>query len=365
VDANNLYCQHYGYRSGLNNTMINHLNELVQDIESKINLKDNDIILDIGSNDCTLLKAYTHPHLKRVGIDPTSEQFKQYYPTDVVRLPTFFNQDVFKQQFGDAKAKVVTTISMFYDLNDPLTFTQDIKEILDQDGLWIAEQAYTPTMLENNNFDTILHEHLLYLCLKQFQYICQQVGFKIIDVIQNDCNGCSFRLTMAHQSSDYFVSPRVQEMTLQENLLALHTLTPLNNFIQRCEQQKDILLNFLNQKHDKKILLLGSSTKGNTLVQYYGLDHTKIIAASERNPEKWGRMTPKTHIPIISEEEARALKPDYFLVLPWHFKKELLMREQEFLNQGGQIIFPLPHVEIYNQHGLVHYPMLKFTTNMV
>jgi hypothetical protein len=335
--------------------MINHLTDLVHDIEGTIELHDNDIVLDIGSNDCTLLKVYTNTHLRRVGIDPTSEQFKQYYPEDVLRLPTFFNKDVFKQHYGDERAKVVTTISMFYDLHDILTFVKDIKDILDVNGIWVSEQSYCPMMLETNSFDTILHEHISYYCLKQFQYFCDVVGLKILDVSTSSCNGGSNRITMSHSHSTKDVSSRVYDMILQENLLGLNTLTPLNDFTHRCHTNKTKLMNFLTEevKQGKTIVLLGASTKGNTLLQYYGLDHRIIKYAAERNPEKYGRRTPGTNIHIISEQDARDLNPDYFLVLPWHFKNELLLREHEFFKKGGKIIFPLPTVHIYDKNGLM------------
>lgn len=355
VNNNILYCGHYGYRSGLNNTMITHLKNLIKDVQCQVVLNDNDIVLDIGSNDCTLLKCYDNKTLKKVGIDPTSNQFKQYYPDDVIRLPTFFNKDVFKLHFGEEKAKVITTISMFYDLHDILSFVKDIKNILHKDGIWVSEQAYAPTMLETNNFDCILHEHLTYLCLKQFKYICDVVELKIVDVTLNDCNGCSFRLTMTHFDNSRQISDNVNKIKIQEDLLALHTLTPLHNFIDRVNNNKIILINFLTNKvkNNKKIFLLGASTKGNVTLQYYGIDYQLVQFASERNEEKYGRCTPGTNIPIISEQEARDLKPDYFLVLPWHFKKELLEREQNYLNDGGCIIFPLPVVTIYDKNGYV------------
>jgi len=353
VNANTLYCDHYGYRSGLNNTMISHLQELVQEIESKVELNNNDIVLDIGSNDCTLLKSYSNTNLRRVGIDPTSNQFKQYYPDDVCRLPTFFNKDVFIQQYGEEKAKIVTTISMFYDLPDPLQFTKDIKDILHRDGIWVSEQAYAPTMLETNNFDTILHEHLTYLCLKQFQYIADRVGLKIVDVTTNDCNACSVRITMTHMDNPCQVSSNVNIIKLQEDVLSLHTLTPLVDFINRVDNNRSVLMDFLNKNQNKLIILLGASTKGNVILQYYGIDNKIIKYASERNPEKYGRRTPGTNIHIISEQEARDLKPDFFLVLPWHFKKELLERERMFLENEGKIIFPMPYVNIYDKNGLI------------
>ena len=350
VCENELYLQHYGYRSGLNNTMINHLSGLVSEIKQKIELLPNDLVLDIGSNDCTLLKEYNQ-NLQRVGIDPTGTQFKQYYPQDVFLIPDFFTAEVFTNKFGHQKAKVITTVSMFYDLPDPIGFAKNIKNILDDNGIWVTEQSYCVTMLENNSFDTICHEHLEYYTLKQLQYIATAAQLKIIDVSLNDCNGGSFRVTLTHDTSSYPISEIVKKIMVMEDELALHTLNPLTEFITRCESMKIALVDIIKEKvlNNKSIYLYGASTKGNTLLQYYGLDNTLITAAAERNPEKYGRRTPGTNIPIIPEDEMRQQNPDLLLVLPWHFKKEFLEREKLYLQNGGTIIFPMPQLDIYTQ----------------
>lgn len=344
-----LYLNHYGYRSGLNNTMINHLTGLITEITNRIPLQPNDLVLDIGSNDSTSLRVYPDTLIK-VGIDPTGKQFRQYYPDNVTLLPTFFNTEVFLNAFPEQKAKVVTTISMFYDLPDPLQFVKDIKTILAPDGIWVSEQSYCITMLEQNSFDTIVHEHLEYYTIKQLKYIADQVGLEIIDISLNSCNGGSFRVTMSHPGQ-YPVSSVVDELIRQELELNLSGLQPLHDFVKRCEDGKQEVMNFLRQERDngKKIDILAASTKGNTTLQYYGVDNQLINKAGERNPEKFGRRTPGTNIPIVSELEMREDKPDYLLALAWHFKTELLLREDEFLQNGGAIVFPLPVLEIYRK----------------
>jgi hypothetical protein len=328
--------------------MISHLNSLVREIETKIQLCDGDVVVDIGSNDSTLLQSYNNKQLCRVGIDPTGTQFKQYYPTDVTLIPDFFSGKVYKQNFGNVKCKVVTTISMFYDLPDPVSFVRDIKSILSHDGIWVSEQSYAVTMLEKNSFDTICHEHLEYYTLKQFQYLANIADLKIVDVSLNECNGGSFRITLAHSQNNNICvnSCAIDKILLMESNLNDETLS---TFVHRCQDLKLNLTEYLhNQKASgKTIFLYGASTKGNTLLQYYGLDNTIISYAAERNPEKYGRLTPGTNIPIISEAEMRLHKPDFLLVLPWHFKSEFLSREKAYLEAGGTIIFPLPLLEIY------------------
>jgi len=347
TSGDELYLHTYGYRSGLNNTMISHLTALTNSLTDVVALEAGDIVLDIGSNDCTLLKSYKQGSaLTRIGIDPTGNQFQEFYPNDITLVPDYFTASKFQEVFGNKKAKVVTSISMFYDLPDPIAIARDIKSILHEKGVWVTEQSYCVTMLERNSFDTVCHEHLEYYTLKQFQYLADKVGLKIIDVTLNECNGGSFRITFAHEG---IYSCRVTDMITAEEKLSLQTLEPLKQFVSRCETMKTELVSFLKSEKDqgKSIYLYGASTKGNTLLEYYELDNTIITAAAERNPEKYGRRTPRTNIPIIPEKEMREAQPDYLLVLPWHFKEEFLEREQEYMNNGGSIIFPLPSLEIH------------------
>jgi len=354
VQSDELYFHNYGYRSGLNNTMTTHLRDLAKEIESRLNLGDRDIILDIGSNDCTLLKAYsvnsnTNVHIQKIGIDPTGKQFIEFYPKDIELVADFFTEQNFRTKFPTQSAKVITSISMFYDLPDPVQFMKDVKACLAPDGIWVAEQSYLLTMLEKNSFDTICHEHLEYYSYKQIEWMANKVGLKIIDITLNDCNGGSFRITFAHLDSEYRVNTEnIQKIIDMEFNMELYTMKPYQEFYWRCEEEKRKLVKFLHDQKaiGKTIYLYGASTKGNTLLQYYGLDHTIISGAAERNQEKIGRRTPATNIPIISEDEMRQIHPDFLLVLPWHFKKEFLEREKAYLELGGQYIFPLPNVDI-------------------
>ncbi|HLC54536.1 MAG TPA: class I SAM-dependent methyltransferase [Candidatus Nanoarchaeia archaeon] len=348
MEAEELYFHDYGYRSGLNKTMTDHLHNIVQEIEQRMLLKEGDIALDIGSNDATLLKAYSKP-VQRIGIDPTGKQFKQFYTENIKLVPDFFNHDNAEKIMHGKKAKVITSIAMFYDLPDPLAFVRDVKSSLDKDGAWIFEQSYMPTMLETNSFDTICHEHLEYYALKQIQWMIEHEGMKIIDVSFNDINGGSFRTTVCHADSSFVPEKdKITSILQEEREKGLDTLAPYESFKERVEEVRAKLIGFLKEekRKGKSIYLYGASTKGNTLLQYFGLGPETFTAAAERNPEKYGRRTPLTNIPIISEVEARAAKPDYFLVLPWHFKSEFLQREKEFMEGGGKFVFPLPQFEV-------------------
>lgn len=239
------------------------------------------------------------------------------------------------------KFKVITSIAMFYDLPDPIEFSSCIKKLLTDDGIWVLEQSYLPKMLETNSFDTICHEHLEYYCLKQIKYIMDIVGLYIIDVSFNNINGGSFRITVSKYNKDYNFY----------NILEAEKNLDFENFKNNCKIVRNDLKYFLEteKKDGKTICAYGASTKGNVILQYCDIDYKLIDCVAERNPSKYGKFTPKTLIPIKSEDEVRKLNPDYMLVLPWHFKEEFLHREKEYLDNGGKLIFPLPRFQIYGK----------------
>jgi hypothetical protein len=347
-DPSEMYGENYGYRSGLNASMVRHLTQKVGFLEKLADLKSGDVVLDIGSNDCTSLKAYATPGLKRIGIDPTGPKFKAYYPDDVALLPDFFSAANFRKA-SDKPARVVTSIAMFYDLDAPIAFARDIASILAPDGLWHFEQSYMPSMLRTTSYDTICHEHLEYYSLGVVQTILEAADLKLIDVQMNGVNGGSFAVTAAPKASVRPANRAVIDWLLgQEERMGLGTVRPFREFEDRVFRHRDDLMRLLQalEADGKKVLGYGASTKGNVVLQFCGVTTKELAAIAEVNTEKFGRVTPGTHIPIVSEAEAKAMNPDYFLVLPWHFKEGILLREQEYIAHGGKFIFPFPEIEI-------------------
>lgn len=343
-----MYGDNYGYRSGLNNSMVKHLTNKIKMLEKMIALTDNDLVIDIGSNDATSLRAYSGKH-KKVGIDPTGMKFREFYTSEIVLIPDFFNEKLFKDQFPNQKAKIITSISMFYDLEDPNEFVKDIFNCLDQDGVWHFEQSYMPSMLRTNSYDTICHEHLEFYSFKVIKQLLEKHDMKVIDVQMNSINGGSFAITAAKSSSK--LKPNnaiINWMLKQEENLLLDTIKPYNEFKERIFNHRNNLIELVEAlvADGKKIFGYGASTKGNVLLQFCNFTKEQIPYIAEVNNEKFGCFTPGTNIPIISEEEAKKLKPDYFLVLPWHFRNSIIEREQEFIESGGKFIFPLPEIEI-------------------
>jgi hypothetical protein len=347
-DPGEMYGDNYGYRSGLNASMVRHLTRKMEFLEKLADLGPGDVVLDIGSNDCTALKAYATPSLTRIGIDPTGLKFKAYYPEDIALVPDFFSAANF-WKVSKHPAKAVTSIAMFYDLADPIAFARDIASILAPDGLWHFEQSYMPSMLRTTSYDTICHEHLEYYSLSAVQTILAAADLKVVDVQMNSVNGGSFAVTAAPKASTRHVNQPVIEWLLgQEERMGLGTVRPFREFEDRVFRHRADLVRLLKAlaADGKTVLGYGASTKGNVTLQFCGLTTDEIPAIAEINPEKYGRVTPGTHIPIVSEAEAKAMAPDYFLVLPWHFKDGILQREQAYIAGGGKFVFPFPEIEI-------------------
>ena len=345
--SSELYEYEYGYRSGINNTMREHLKNYQLEILSIVNLQEGDTIVDIGSNDSTMLQYYPS-NLKRIGVDPTGSQFKEFYG-DVELIPTYFTFENFTNVYGKLKCKMVSSISMFYDLPDPVQFAKDIYSILDDNGIWTCEQSYILSMLKTNSIDTICHEHLEYYSLHQIKEIADRANLKIIDVKFNDCNGGSFRVYFAKNSSILYREniELINKILNEEIEYGLLNDNVFEKFMSSCDIEVKRLRDFVDNvnKNGKKMYVYGASTKGNCLLQYANLGESEMKYAVERNPKKIGKMT-NTGIEIISEEKMRETPPDYLLVLPWHFKAEILVREKAFLDAGGQFVFPFPHFEI-------------------
>jgi len=347
-DLGEMYGDNYGYRSGLNASMVEHLSNKINSLENLVQLNPNDIVIDIGSNDATSLKAYSKPCIK-VGIDPTGLKFKDYYSDDITLIPDFFTKELFESKFQSKKAKIVTSIAMFYDLEDPKKFAKDIYEILDDNGIWHFEQSYMPSMLKTNAYDTICHEHIEFYSLKVVKELLESVNLKIIDVQTNSINGGSFAVTASRADANYIVNDvLIDWMLFQEGQMKLETISPYLAFKERIFEHRDSLRKLILSlvKSGKKVYGYGASTKGNVLLQFCEFTSLEIPFIAEVNEEKFGKYTPGTHIKIISEEEAKMNKPDYFLVLPWHFKDNILSREKEYLKTGVKFIFPLPEIEI-------------------
>ena len=357
VERDAMY-RNYWYLSGTNKTMTKQLKDIVEIVPNWINLKDDDIVLDIGCNDGTLLDLYSKDiKVKKYGIDPATNLSKLAKSKIQNYLCDYFTANNFLNFSNNAKAKVITSIAMFYDQEDPNKFTKDIYDCLADDGIWILQLSYTPLMIMQNAFDNIVHEHLEYYTLNSLEYILHNNGFKIVDAELNNTNGGSIRVVACKNKNQMdnvslfnneIGLVRRQSIIEFENNNFEDMEKSLLNLKKRVENLKNETLDLLHKlkKNGKKVIGYGASTKGNTLLQYYGINSSLIEFIAEKQKQKFGKYTPGSWIQIISEEKMRSLSPDYLFILPWHFTTEFLKREIDLLKNGTKFIVPLPNLKI-------------------
>lgn len=342
-----LYTEHYGYKSGINQTMQRELSDIVEkSLEKTVTASTSMRVVDIGANDGTLLKYYPK-HMERIGVEPIKTLAKECNQHADIVINDFFTYDAFRKYAGEKKATIVTAISCFYDMEKPNEFVADVKKILDKSGVFVIQQNYLVKMLTQNAFDNVVHEHLEYYSLLSLQNILKRHGLEVFEIELRELNGGSFRTFIGFQNKRP-VSNTVLEQIELEKLVGLSRKKVYTDFAKRVKSIKNEVYEFINTEvsRGKTVYLYGASTRGNTLLQYFKLNNKLIKKAVDRNPKKWGKQIASSGIPIISEEQARNEKPDYLLVLPWYFKDEFISREKAYLKKGGHFIFPLPRLTI-------------------
>ncbi len=363
VSLEQMYGDNYGYRSGLNRSMVEHLKGLSLFCTGLVQLEAGDTILDIGSNDGTLLRSYLERQtgdgsvpmgVSLVGMDPTIRKFGKYYPEGVKAIADFFSAATFVKELGSSerKARIVTSISCFYDLENPVAFARDVQSVLHPDGVWVFEQSYSVLMLAKNMYDTAVQEHIEYYSLTQIERILSEAGLAVRQVELNDCNGGSFRVVAGHAGKPSS-HPSVALLQNLEQILGINDLAIYRNFESSAKTHKQEFRKLLQdiKARGQKVQGLGASTKFNAVLQYCEITPELLPKIGEVNPDKFGCTTPGSLIPIVSEAEVFAENPDYLVVGPYHFKDFLLKlpHVQKYLAAGGKLIFPLPSLEIVSK----------------
>ena len=345
----------YWYRSGVNQTMTRNLHEIAAQAEAMVGLRPGDLVVDIGCNDGTLLDGYTTADLRHLGFDPSDQaRYAVEKGYDVVR--DFFSREGLRARYADQQARVITSIAMFYDLEAPRAFVADVANALAEDGVWVIELHYLAMMLERNEFDVIVHEHLEYYSLAVVERLLAESGLAVVRAELNEINGGSVRLFIrraGRYAAEGADAAALSDLRIKEFEMALDAPEPYERFAAAAVKVRDELSALCRSlvADGKTIHVYGASTKGNTILQYAGLGVDLIPYAADRNPDKHGSETIGTNIPIISEERSRELAPDYYLALPWHFLDEFLEREREFLDRGGRFIVPMPEVRVVPEAG--------------
>jgi hypothetical protein len=344
-----MYGSNYGYRTGLNKSMVDHIKLKAEYLNKNFMLKKKMIILDIGSNDGTLLNFFKNKNYTLIGVDPTIAKFKKFYDRSVNLIPNFFSKEIFKKRFLNKKVDVVTSIAMFYDLTKPDIFVKDIYEILDDNGIWHFEVSYLPLMLKTFSFDTICHEHLEYYSLKSLKYILDKNDMKIIDIKFNNVNGGSIALTVSKKQAIFKEKKiKIQKVLKKEKKLKIYNISTYKIFFNKINLIKENTLKYLDYlKKQKKIIAgYGASTKGNVFLQYFNINSKYLNFIFDVNKDKKNHYTPGTIIKIIPEINKIMSKVDYFLVMPWHFRKFIISKEKKLIKLGKKFIFILPNMRI-------------------
>jgi len=350
--------KNYWYMSKINSTMRNHLKDIVSSL-CKINKKKQLSALDIGCNDGTLLNFYSK-NVTKYGIDP-SQIINKIDKKKIHTIKDFFPLKRKNLTKINKKFDFISSIAMFYDIDDPNHFVRAIKYFLEKKGIWVFELSYMIDMLRLNSFDTICHEHLEYYSLSTLNYLMEKNRLKIFNVSKNSINGGSIRCFVTHKDNHVFDKKqnylKINKLIKFEKKIKIFSKKPYKKFYLNSLKIRKKLLNLINKikKKEKEIYILGASTKGNTILQFLNIDNKIISKAVERNKEKIGATTIGSKIKIISEKSAKKIMPDYYLVLPWHFKKEIINREKNYIKKGGSLIFPLPNVHVFNKNNFKQY----------
>ncbi len=358
VHADLLYRQYF-YRSATSGTMVADLREVIEDIHKHVTLAEEDIVVDIGGNDGTTISFYSND-LRRVVFEPAKNINWDHLDKSITILNDYFNASLFLKLFPGKKAKVLGCNAMFYDLSDPNSFVHDIGQLLDPKGVWCIQLSYLPLMIENMNFYDICHEHLSYYSLNALINLVDRHDMMIVDASTNPVNGGSIRVFVVHKTNTVSCTSagtaNVLDLLRREKEMKLTDPKIYKDFFQKMTDLAKSVNSFIDNeiKLGGKVYGLGASTKGNVLLQFFGIGKDKLPFISERNPEKVGLKTLGTDIELISEEQARGMEPSSMLVLPWYFKDEIVKRESEYLAKGGKLIVPMPYAHVVTESGEIN-----------
>ena len=335
VREQDLY-KNYWYLSRLNKKIVDNLQSIVQDVCLETEVDQGDLVLDIGANDGTLLSFYNSDLVIRVGCDPAENIHGELEKNCDIMIGDFFNLANWQNKMGDKKAKIVTTVAMFYDLDDPNSFVNDIKSILHEDGVWLCQLMTARPMIDTNDLGNVIHEHIEYYTYKSLVNLMDRHNLEIYQVRENDINGGSYQLFIRHKESGSIDYP--EDITPER----------IKQWADNIHANRENTMQFIRQEaaRGKKIYIMGASTKGNTIMQYYNLDGNIISGAAEIHPDKIGKYLVGSDIPIVHEDEAKQ-KADYFLVFPFHFKELFVNRIlKDWIADGGKLIFCTPEFEV-------------------
>lgn len=359
--SNESMYRNYWYRSGINKTMTDELNEIAEKSSKIANLQSSDFVIDIGANDGTLLRGYKVKGVNTVGFEPALN-LKLFNAEGTTKIISdFFNKAAWQQEFGNNKAKIITAIGMFYDLDEPNTFVADVVDCLDDDGVFVIQMMYLSAALDRNAFDGICHEHLEYYSLGALENLLKRHNLEVFDIeMREHINEGSVRFYIRKKGKGATLSllegsnQRLSDLREKESIQGLNDVDVYKALVGRVLNEREKIVSFIKKEVEKGKVIHGyaASTKGNTTLQFYGLDSNLIKMIADRNPSKDGKFTAGSLISVVSEDESRRLSPDYYLILAWHFLPEFLDRESQYLKSGGKFIVPMPFFKVIDLHDI-------------
>lgn len=347
INLTSMY-EFYPFSSSTNSSMPAILNNIVDSALPYVSLQKDDVILDIGGNDGTLLSFFKDKPFDLLTIDP-AKNIKQIFTSPRYKyINNFFNKKTYAN-VTNKKAKLVFSIAMFYHLTDPIQFSQEVASCMDDDAVWVIQMAYLPLMLKNNMYDNIVHEHIGYYTTHNMEWIMERAGLEVFDVLLNDVYGGSFRVFVKKKGNRKLKkTKRLVQVLKDETTIGVHSLQTYRSFMKRIEKTKKDLVTLIKKLtlQKKNIWIYGASTKGNTILQYCQITKNQIEAAADSNPFKFGKYIIGADIPITDEKTMRKAKPDYLLTLPYSFVNGFMTREKKIITSGTKFIVPLPKVRI-------------------
>ncbi len=362
AELSEMYGTTYGYFSSISPTMVSHLEEKVRHLKAFAKPVKDDVVLDIGCNDGTLLNAYgADSGLVRLGMDPSSKKFAAHFQPGIQVVNDFFSEKGVRSMIGDRQCRIITSIAMFYDLDDPVDFMRQIRALLAPNGVWALELSYLPLLCTQLTYDQVCHEHVTYFSLSHLDWMMKKTGMKILDVSFNDINGGSFYIYAGRDDGPH-QPDSAKIKTILDSEEPLDTEAPYKRLRNRVLAHREEIRHFfeLARAAGKRVYGYGASTKGNIVMNYCGVTKKDLIAIGDRNPEKDGLTTPGTRIPIISHAALRKEQADYLFVLIWHFRKEVIQDESEYIMRGGKLVFDLPRLHVVDKDNYRRYLETNF-----
>lgn len=348
VDPDILYRQFF-YKSSMNEQMRAELKDVAHTAERMAGINPGDIVVDVGANDGYLLGQYLQRGLTRVAFEPAKNFVPEHF--DGYWMSEYFGKASWPAHLHQRKAKIITAVAMFYDVEEPGKFLADAYELLEDDGVLLIQQNYVRAMVQNTAYDNICHEHLCYYGLRQMRALLNRAGLTIVDVRETAANGGSFRV-MAQKTHTDVGDTRREPLKVERWIDREAEMDgQVQNFRHSVDQNIKQLRQFLvwAKQQGKKVYGYGASTRGTLVLQMVlqGLDPLEYLpAVAERDGWKIGKlMSSRMKIPIINEDVARK-EADYLLVLPWHFWNSIKEREKLYRQNGGRLVVPLPYPRV-------------------